>query len=174
MRMRRVPFEFRRNTLPVWTENAHTLEDVKQTYGVDIAQLIRTLGKKNPRVLDSGAGLLKVSIGLKERFGTNIYVEALTLHRPERMSAEERQQTDAAIAHLEKLLEPPVIRGSTSLGDNEALRLILARLNAHDVNLEETLEKMHLVDRISISYLEHFKAEGKYDVIIDLLGPARH
>ncbi|HIH09312.1 MAG TPA: hypothetical protein HA254_01440 [Candidatus Diapherotrites archaeon] len=170
-KMRKVPYEFRRNTLPSWTENSITLQDIKRMHGVDIVQLIKDLGKPRPRVLDSGTGLLKMAIGLKEHFRDNIFVEALTLHRPEKMTPAERKDTEKEKQHLEESLRRPDGKDAIS---RKYSRQVLERLRKHDADLQDTLQKMRLVDRISIAYLEYFTPEGTYDVIIDYFGPGTH
>jgi len=149
--------EWRKNSLPSWTENARTLEDIKRTYNVDLVDIVRASGKK-PRVFDAGAGLLKVSIGLKESLGSNVFVEALTLVCPRPMTAKEKEKEEGQKRYVRE-------HGSVSL---------LRKLEKYDAGLEHALRNKHLVDKVSISTLEKYSPNGSFDVIVDLFGPAQH
>ncbi|MBI5553953.1 MAG: hypothetical protein HY917_04405, partial [Candidatus Diapherotrites archaeon] len=57
-----------------------TLEGIRAIHAVDLKEIVGQMipGKGTLRILDSGAGMVGVSAGLKSHFGNRVWIMALT------------------------------------------------------------------------------------------------
>jgi len=133
---------------------ARGLENLKLNFNFDATKYIKGMmreqkkGVRNPLVvLDSGAGLLKLSGELKGMFGKKIALTALTLRGP--------------ITSKKTLSEMKNAR-ETRL-NFEAMQ----EFRAH----KRYPKAAKLVDELRISTLEDLETTKKYDMILDIHGP---
>jgi len=130
------------------------IKEIRKEFGLELNVVVRNLLKevKGPKILDSGAGYLKMSADLKKRFGNKISVSALTIANP--------NMSDKTIeAARERMLRQGI--------EEKKARKQVEEMRAASKNAR-------VVDEILIQRAERLKSENKFHLIIDIYGPVLH
>jgi len=137
------------------------LSEVRQFLGLDLASVVdsKIKSRHHPiHFLDSGAGALRVSAGLKKRFGDKINITTLSLKHPNASTFTRKQVFDKIRADLKE-------------SKYYSKKDLVASLKKHSRLLAEAKKNVKSVDYLHVGLAENFKSRKKFDIIFDYSGP---